>query len=61
MGVGADGVLIGSPNRIDDHAESSIEDPMGRFEMKRQTLTDAQGSKVVDNQHNEILLHVSLL
>ena len=57
MGVGADGVLIGSPNRIDDHATSTTEDPKGRIEMK-QTLTEAQGSKVVDNRHSEILLQM---
>ena len=29
VGVGEDGVPIGTPNRIDDHAKSTTEDPLG--------------------------------
>ena len=35
VGIDGDGVPIGSPNRIDDHAKSTTEDPMGRPEMNR--------------------------
>ena len=61
MGVGEDGVPIGSLKRIDDHAKSTKEDPLGRIEVSRQSLMEAQGSKVVDHQHNEVLLQISLL
>ena len=47
-GVGADGVLIGSPNRSDDHAKYTTEDPMGRIEMRRQTLTEASTMRYVN-------------
>ena len=53
VGVDKDGVPIGSPNRIDDHAKSTMEDPLGRNEMKRQSLTETPSRKVVDNQHNQ--------
>ena len=35
VGLHRDGIPIGSPNTIDDHAKSTTEDPLGRPEMKR--------------------------
>ena len=29
VGIDGDGIPIGSPNRIDDHAKSTTEDPVG--------------------------------
>ena len=54
VGVDGDDISIGSPHKGDGHAKSS-EDPLGRIDMKRQPLTEAQGSKVVDDQHNQLL------
>ena len=55
VGLDGDGVSIGSPNRTDDHDDGG---PLGRIEMKRQPLTEAQSSKVVDDQNNQLLLQM---
>ena len=34
VGIDGDGIPTGSPNRMDDHAKSTTEDPLGRPEMK---------------------------
>ena len=67
--AGADGVRIGNPNKIDDHANTAIEDkakssvdaPMGRIELKQQSWSEAQGRRTVDNLHNELLQQMALL
>ena len=50
--AGQDGILAGSPNRIDDHENTAIEDraqssavddPMGRAESRQQSWSEAQG------------------
>ena len=41
--------------------KSTTEDPLGRFEMKRQSLTEAQSSKVVDDQNNQLSLQMAML
>ena len=46
---------------IDDHAKSTTEDPLGRIEVKRQPLTEAQMSKDVDDQNNQLLLQMAML
>ena len=61
VGIDGDGISMGSPNRIDDHATSMTEDPLGRFEMMRQSLTGAQSGRVVDDQKNQLLLQMAML
>ena len=53
VGFDGDGISIGSPKKIDDLAKSSTEDPLGRLEMKRQLVTEAQSSRVVDDQREK--------
>ena len=61
VGIDGYGISIGSPNRSDDHAKSTTEDPLGRIETKRQPLTETQSSKVVDDQNNQLLLQMAML
>ena len=61
VGIDGDEISIGSPNTIDDRAKSTTEDPMGRFEMKRQTVTEAHSSRVVDDQSDKLLLQMAML
>ena len=56
MGIDEDGVPIGSPNRIDDRAKSTAEDPLGRPEPKCYT-----GSNNPDESSPRILALVMSL
>ena len=60
-------VLVGLAIRLqvrtenDDHAKSTMEDPLVRIEMKRQPLTEPQSSEVSDDQNSQLLLQMAML
>ena len=49
-GIDGDGIPIGSPNRIDDHAKSTTEDPLGRLEMKWRPVSESQSKRIAHDQ-----------
>ena len=53
--IDGDGISIGSPNRIDDHAKSTTDDPLGRPEMNWQLVTESQSRRVVDDQNDKLI------
>ena len=53
VGIDGDGISIGNPNKIDDLAKSTTEDPLGQLEMKRRLVTETQSSRVVDDQRDK--------
>ena len=54
-------VRLGFRTENDDHAKSTMEDPLVRIEMKRQPLTEPQSSEVSDDQNSQLLLQMAML
>ena len=68
--AGGDGMRAGSPNRIDDHENTSIEDrakmsavddPMRRADSTLQSWSEAQGSRTAHHQTNDLLQKMTIL
>ena len=56
-----DGTAIGSPNRIDAVAKSTMEDPMGRPEIKWHPVTESQSKRIAEDQGDRILRKMTKL
>ena len=68
--AGGDGMRAGCPNMIDDHENiaiedraktSAVDDPMGRAESRQQSCSEAQGSRTVHHQNNDLLQQTTIL
>ena len=55
------GTAIGSPNRIDAVAKSTMEDPMGRPEIKWHPVTESQSKRIAEDQGDRMLRKMTKL
>ena len=67
--AGGDGMRAGRSNRIDEHANtaiddraktSAVDDPMGRAESRQQSCSEAHGSRTAPHQNNDLLQQMTL-
>ena len=55
------GIPVGSPNRIDDHAKCTTEDPWTGPGMNGHPVIESQSKRIAEDQRDRILQQMALL